>query len=579
MKKRIHFDEILNKIIKKELENDPILRPLRMGKKKDDSIDEYNKNSIDHIEQQRIEELSRILTDTLIYGKRRYDSGAPWEYSFTEKELTDIFGKKNGKRIHKDLLGKFFTIIETGNSHQKKTHKFVLRKEYRKAVLELDTLTIYNKEDIPKSGLDISVRKKLLNRGGDTIGDLNNYVVVNKNSLEMGLYVIRRHLDNQIISHEDFLKYVIGDEKSEYTRERIEEYHKDLSILRSHIHAKELETHKPTLNTHYTPETINKDQTGTSGRLYNRTGMNSPLDIQNVKRPIKEILLSGMGLYDVDIINCHINLLNQYYKMIFGEENKELNTYCSSYEKIRDEIHQESGVRYSLIKQAIISLVYDGTYPSSAQIEKLIKGIKIIEEFKKVYVDESKTKKNLKNLFNSDKMTLLGTSIKTVIGEIYKENKKQGGRVFGRIYRDDEPTNQYENVAGYIMTPEQDKEKDKTLLSHTLTGMEVIALHHIIRTEHRDDLISLHHDGWVVKLGNRTPDGYKETTTHQLKTKTDEMMKEWVERRGIKLKLPGENKGWGFDLGLKPTPLDKKDKIHEKYRTLTLKYRLETRKP
>lgn len=585
----LHFNEVFVNIVKQRFGGeDSILRPMRApGSKRPDLEHLYPEEQIDHVFNEKLAYVSEVLQQILIYNRREHIQEEEWTYSIPTEELRNrlgrrvevIKGKKEQIDIYPYILKEFFEITHSGNNLTGKTDKLKLKPEYREFVSTLKELTIYNQDDIPKKGLDKETAIKISQYGEKK--ELNHYLIINKSSLIGAIQAISLHKErkrNKLITVSDIwlLREIIGDTKFDIEPEkRIDEIHRELNLIDKFIEGNRKKTTKiDTLPSHYTHNTQNEEEGGKSGRLYNKTGLSGSLNIQQAKRPIRDILLSGIGLYDVDINNCHISLLNQYYKMIFGKEHKELDTFCFSYGDTRRQISNESDVRYDLVKQAILSLVYGGTYPTNAQIQSLRKELTIVREFEKIYGEGTeRTKKELTNLFNSPTMRKIGDTIKEVIEKIYTENKEQGGRIFGRIYdKKGVATNQYENPAGYISK----KDDNAHLLSHTLFGMEVLCLHHIIRTEHKDDLISLHHDGWVVRLGNRTPDGYKETTTHQLKTKTDEMMKEWVERRGIKLKLSGENKGWGFDLGLKVERLDTKDKIYDTYRNTTKKLELDT---
>jgi len=585
----LHFNEVFVNIVKHRFGGeDSILRPLRApGSKRPDLEHLYPDEQINYVFNEKLAYISGVLQQILVYNKREHVQEEDWTYSIPTEELRNglgrrveiISGKKEQIDIYPYILKEFFEITHSGNNLTGKTDKLKLKPEYRGFVSSLKELTIYNEADIPKKGLDKQTGLKISQYGEKK--ELNPYVIINKNSIigaieALWLHKTRKEKKLLTISDLTFLREIIGDTKFHTEpQKRIEEIEIELDLIDRFIAGnKKLIEGNFTIPSHYTHNTQNEEEGGKSGRLYNKTGLSGSLNIQQAKRPIRDILLSGLGLYDVDINNCHISLLNQYYKMIFGEEHKELNTFCSSYGDTRRQISSESDVRYDLVKQAILSLVYGGTYPTNAQIQSLRKELTIVREFEKIYGEGTeRTKKELTNLFNSPTMRKIGDTIKEVIEKIYTENKKQGGRIFGRIYdKKGVATNEYENPAGYISK----KDDNAHLLSHTLFGMEVLCLHHIIRTEHKDDLISLHHDGWVVRLGNRTREGYTETTTYQLKTKTDEMMKEWVDRRGIKLKLSGENRGWGFDLRLKVEGLDTKDKIYDTYRDMTQLLELET---
>jgi hypothetical protein len=562
---RLVFTEI-RKLVLHRLEESglkELLWPDKAGKRKNEDDPHITKEDVFN---KRVDYLTEMVGSSILYpNRKKHISGEPWAKSYSSSSLRRKLGSKGHKDTYGRVMGLFFDRDYIGNSFTEQTDKYILKEEYRDYVYKIGSLTIYNKKDLPTNGLDRNSRIKIF---GNNKRDLNPYVEINKESLEGAINTIERHLNRKTnslptIDDRHFLREILEDTKSNVVyNDRLLELKRELEIIKLFTLA-----NKERIPTHYTTETSDPKEEGKSGRLYNKPGVSSPLDIQTVKRPLKKIILSGMDLYDVDINNCHLEIINQFYGMLFGERNKELNTFCENYKTIRKKIEEESGVKYTLIKQAILSLTYSGTYLTKNQINKVADEFDITEYFKNEYGDRS-YKKYLNRLFlDSKTMKEVGGSIESSIKEIHKENKRQGGRVLGGLYKGVKKTGEYVNPAGYIKTTN----KESKLLSHLLQGIEVVCLHHIIQKEDPDDLVSLHHDGWVVRLGNRKPEEYKNTLIHELKTITNQKMTEWVDMVGVKLKLPPENKGWGFDLGLTITGLDKKDKIYDLYRTETHK--------
>jgi hypothetical protein len=563
---RLVFTEIRKLVLHKLKESglDKLLWPDRAGKRKSEDDPHITKEDVFNT---RVDYLAEMVGSSILYlNRNQHISGEAWAKSYSSSHLRKKLGSKGHKDTYESVMGLFFYRDYIGNSFTKQTDQYTLKEEYRDFVYKVDSLTIHNKKDLPTNGLDKDSRLKIF---GSISRDINSYIEINRNSVIGAINTIELHIKRKsnglpTIDDRFFLRELLEDTKSNVVySDRLLELKRELEIIKHFTF-----NNKKRIPVHYTTETADSNKEGTSGRLYNNAGLSSPLDILTLKRPLKKIILSGMDLYDVDINNCHLEILNQFYGMLFGEKNKELNTFCKDYKTIRKKIEQESEVKYTLIKEALLSLTYEGTYLTENQINSDVADkTKIAKEFKKEY-GSREYKKKLKRLFiDSKTMKEFGGCIERCINEIHKENKRQGGRVLGVLYKGGKQTGEYYNPAEYIRTT---KEKSK-LLSHLLQGIEVVCLHHIINTEHPDDLISLHHDGWVVRLRERTPEGYKTNLIHHLKNVTNYKMTQWVEKVGVKLKLPPENKGWGFDLGLTITGLDKKHQIYDLYRTETHK--------
>jgi hypothetical protein len=514
----------------------------------------------EEVYEQRIQHITRILEDVLITNERKHHNGDIWEYSLSQEAERKALGQrgKPQKENYKFVYEEFFDIVEIGNSHTGLTNKYRLKKEYRNYLYRLSEITYctYQKDSYRtwkpiSSGIDKQVRERFFG----THKDISNTIRVNRDAIDLALISIDNHLLEKNIAYKDrvqppitsveYLRNVIIDNKriedETKAEEIIRDYHTKLRIVQMFL--KKTDSN---LYVHYTDITDKTNLGIQSGRLYNKNYPHHILDIQRTQKPIREILLSGLGYIDVDINNCHISILNQFYKMVFGRENQKLSEYCNpqNYKRIREQIVKESDTTYFLVKETIISLAYGGEHLTEKQIRNLsdetLYKKSIAEKFYNIY--GSKARQKLLSLFvDSNTLNEYSNAIRSSINELEEENKRQEGRLFG-----EERTKKgvYKNILGYSSKRTGTNE----ILSHIFQGIETCSLHSVIDTDYRN-IISLHHDGWIIRIEEEMMDAYKSETIRRIMEHTKEKMKEWIEEMGVEVK---QNEGFTFSLSHRP---------------------------
>jgi hypothetical protein len=514
--------------------------------------------------------LAQLLEAIMLENKYLHNSGIPFHYSFDKQDVLDVIfrDRKNEidpndplKRKYRETdprneegTERLFDIIYTANKKKKITNTYILKHQYRPYFVigkSINSITYYNdngtRQEVPKYALPEKIRKEIgsdistkiyVNLGAIAVAKIeidkiieasNTYTYLNKDKI---LGVIKSFLREELKDSKEIKTY-------DLCIKRLEEH--SISLKGISMYATANDNDSPFIYHQYKEETSKNDG---NGRLWNSIEASNTFNIQNISKVIRNIILTDMGYVEYDINNCHINILSQYYKMVFGQTKKELEYFCNNYKIIRNTIVSESGVSYKLVKEAMIGLAYGGSILSEKQIMNLkketLEKFKIWNKFKEYYTTDGVAKNKIYNLYSSKTFIKFIETIKETTKELEVKSKK-GIPIYG------------EYIDGYInpcwmLLKETDKEKESNRLSHLFQGIEALSLRVIIRDD-PDSIVSLHHDGWIgrTKKYRETNDDIN-TYLKQLKERvyreTKKKMIEWNNRIGKPLPHPD---GFNFD--------------------------------
>lgn len=196
------------------------------------------------------------------------------------------------------------------------------------------------------------------------------------------------------------------------------------------------------------------------GRLY----AEGPVNLQNCKREIRKTALTGM--FDVDIENCHYNLLEQMCNRI-GIKTPCINHYVRNKKQVRKEIASTLQCSEEQAKVVLIALIYGSNLSPRGVLKKL-------------GIDTSKV--TIKDTWIS-KLAQEITHVRRYVIEDYTARTRGSCKI--------------KNDAGMIVntrTENGECVKESKLLAHLLHGAESLILQHIISFL-GDNVVLLQHDG------------------------------------------------------------------------------------
>jgi hypothetical protein len=242
---------------------------------------------------------------------------------------------------------------------------------------------------------------------------------------------------------------------------RIEKYLLELCSLKSLLNNN--------LKNGYIPQ-IYKQSTG--GRL---TGKG--FHLLNIKKKLRFIFFSEMGLYDYDISNCHYSIFSNLSRQN-GFITEGIDYYLKNKSKVRETLSEDLELTIKQVKEGLISLIYGnsiirGNISTTNSLYEKFRSVDVIRQFsehkiiKRLISDIKKGTKLIINTTPVTKKNRYGERIINVIGSsqnIYNEK--------GRLI------------------------EERKRLHHILTGWEV-KLIEFINSVIGDKMISLSYDGWV----------------------------------------------------------------------------------
>jgi hypothetical protein len=515
--------------------------------------------------------LAQLLEDIILKNKYLHKNGIPFHYSFNKKNILNKIFRDRTKadklgRIEIDLNDpegrtyketdprneegpkRLFFILHTQSRKLKITNTYILKPWYRDNFIigrAIHSITYYDSNGQPQDKPDHALPKNVRDYVGS---DISTKIYINIDAIGIALREIQKLLeiteDVLFEKKEEALGLIrnfLSDELKDSTEIKRYEYaidrlKKHQNLLRAILmYSTSNDYINPFIYQQYTEETSN---TKGNGRLWNRYNESGLFDIQTINRVATKIMLTDMEYVEYDINNCHINILAQYYKMVFGTNSKELDYFCDNYKQVRYDIVAESNVSYNLVKEAMIGITYGGGDLTLNMIEELytdtLEEFKIWNKFKAFYITNERAREKLHNLYSSDSFIRFDKAI-TETTKMLSEQSKKGVSVFGEYY------------PGYINPAMKELEnkpklKDNKKLSHLNQGIEAIALRAIIKDD-PDSIVSLHHDGWIgrtkrYRQSNEEITIYLKNLTEKVYRETKRRMIEWNTKIGKPLKNP-----------------------------------------
>jgi hypothetical protein len=493
--------------------------------------------------------LAQLLEDIVLHNKYAHKDGIKYHYSFSKKGLLDkIFRDRKNPNDPRNEEGikRLFDILYTSSKKRATTNTYILKPHYRPYYLLAGALS-----DITYAGPNNTIANKPSNalpkNVMDYLGsDIETKIYINTDAIGIAIREIEKlvetvkktDINEKVI---DKIKIFINKELEDgirintYTeaKDRLENHINSLTVIQNY--AKTNDIADPFIYQQYAEET---DNTEGNGRLWCRLDASSLFNIQTMSRVYRNIIMTDLDYIEYDINNCHINILSQYYRMIFGNYHKDLEEYCKNYQMIRDDIVNDSGVPYKLVKDAILAITYGGTFLTDNQINKLgidnLNRFQIWNNFLSWYKDERVARQYLYKLHQSKTFIEVYKTMSNVNDAISIEARKEGG-IYGE-YIDNKT----------CLNPAYKKfNKNNThhsILSHLFQGIEAISIRAIIKDD-PESIVSIHHDGWIgrKKKYRETPDEievYKSHLEERVYTETKRVMVEWNNKLGKPLPHP-----------------------------------------
>jgi hypothetical protein len=493
--------------------------------------------------------LAHLLEDIIIHNKYAHKDGIEYHYTFSKKKLLDkIFRDRKDPKDPRNEEGikRLFYILYTASKRYGTTYTYILKHSYRANYLL--TKELYNITYLSYNGTQLhkpsnALPKKIVDYVGS---DIDTKIYINTDATGLAIREIEKLIettergyivDKEIEIIKSFIKKELNDgiRINNFTEaiKRINTHKNSLIVIQNY--AKSNDYINPFIYQQYVEETNNTDG---NGRLWCKIGEASLFNIQTMSKVIRNIIITDCEYVEYDINNCHINILSQYYKMIFGSYDDDLEDYCKNYQNIRDSIVYESGVPYKLVKDAILAITYGGQFLTDNQINKLdivkLSRFEIWNKFFDWYKDHEKARQHLYKLHHSKKFIEVYNTI-TNVNDCIKNAAKAGLGVYG----------EYNNNTTYLNPAYKEYNKNNThhsILSHLFQGIEAMTIRAIIKDD-PDSIVSIHHDGWIgkKKTYRNTAAGVGVYIAHlkeRVYTETKKVMVEWNNRLGKPLSHP-----------------------------------------
>jgi|TARA_Y100000296_G_scaffold83506_1_gene114512 hypothetical protein len=259
------------------------------------------------------------------------------------------------------------------------------------------------------------------------------------------------------------------------------------------------------------------------GRLYN-DGANG---LMTIPKHIKHIVMSGLGYYDYDLVNCHWNFLEQLNKHYGGGALLYVSEYNSKVKTTRKEIAKEIGVDEDIMKFLLIAMLYGAKLNINEKhwdTDKRRKvGSKVLEKLRGIIGDEKTARVIGRRFFENKFVKGLYGDIQTAKDTILKKCKKtgKGNNTFIENYSGNKIKISVKGAGGKAINRSGGKQ-----LSHLLQGMESFILHDVVAEMDRDksaDFLVPYHDGWVCsgKIDKRYYEQHIFNSTQRLLSEYD----------------------------------------------------------
>lgn len=201
-----------------------------------------------------------------------------------------------------------------------------------------------------------------------------------------------------------------------------------------------------------------------AGRLYAVAGV-----MQTLPREVRNAAFAGC--FDVDIENCHFDLLRQLAERI-GIDTPVILDYLLRKSEIRQGIAADIGISIKQTKQALLSVIYGSTlrtkgyYKAGREIQPAIVRLMGVDKAAELFA-------------HPDYLELF-MEVKAIRKPILDSMPKHRGKII--------------NPFGKGL---DSKEAQEAQLAHVVQGAEALILDCVIR-HHHQDLRLLMHDGWIT---------------------------------------------------------------------------------
>jgi len=234
-----------------------------------------------------------------------------------------------------------------------------------------------------------------------------------------------------------------------------------------------------------------------SGRLYG----DGKLNLQNMRKVIRYIVMGGCGYYEYDLENAHYNIVYQYNKMIGGLPLDNIGKYIRNTEGTRESLSKEIGVDVGLIKLILIEIIYGSTIENQKWTDYETRKITINTIMKECIGYTNTRNESLelwRHVSNNKTIKELWTDVGLFYNHLRKSWKTLNTGLKQKLYN---PVGKpiYLNIEkpetkrGYGL-----KSRGK-LQSHFIQGIESGLLLFVIEEEQKSFILP-HHDGWVSRI-------------------------------------------------------------------------------
>lgn len=389
-------------------------------------------------------------------------------FSYTHQELDSIFGKAQFRELN-IRTGVFYVHPHFGDGGLGYTRGY----ELSPVVAEL----------LRQFCIEYQFRSvDLVSISGQSLQSMTSGIVGTRKNNQRNRCWRGIHFNSLIPAQHDYLDKLISNYRCLW-----EELKRDRSVERHRLDKVELILRQATMfriisNNSIVPGCLPMIyQESDSGRLYS-LGNN----LQNCSRIVRTAAMHGY--YDVDIENCHYNLLAQQFESQSGAPLGAINDYINAPRLIQADLCGRLGLERDQVKQVLISLVYDAPRSTSPRCSI----------FKTLGCKE-KTAALLEDKFFKE-LSQETRHVVRVLSDVAKKNAKSGSIM---------------NRAGCGLKLSK-KPSCGQIIAHQLQGTEAVILKECISVCNDDSFlpILLQHDGFSV----HTPPDTNQLSRHIEKT-------------------------------------------------------------
>tara|TARA_R100001369_G_scaffold30974_2_gene54926 strand:+ start:971 stop:2653 length:1683 start_codon:yes stop_codon:yes gene_type:complete len=429
--------------------------------------------------------------------------------SFSSVDLRKKLGVDYQKIIDTAFIKK-----SVGGGYDMKNDRVTLKYKLRDEIVDIVN-RVYNDEELTAShigrgGLDIT-RDTLpdytitnTSRGNNTLtsnkaDELESLVYLNAPNIRLLLSVyadmFKKYVENKNVNINDGIKLLnhFGWSVKDNQKLGNERFHNKIENRLNVIKQLVDETHNTQLGIGYIHQLYTQAR---SGRYF----MLNDVNIQNLPKEIRNIVMGGLDYYEYDIVNAHYTFLYQLNKMYDGKSLKFVKKYIENTKLFREERSKELGISIDTIKTILLSVIYgsdirsrhtykpeQGKSMNSAIINTLIK------EF---YGDENKANDAFEVISKDENVVGLMNDVRSFRDLIIDDKNLYGKNRYSKYFYNHFGSKTELEVKGFNTSK-------GSKLSHVLQGVESFILD-LIMDDDVGNVVMLHHDGWVSKNNRDT---------------------------------------------------------------------------